>query len=506
MPIITSATMIVLAFIFGFVWPSVQHAFALLGTWMYDLGAFGAALYGMLNRLLLPLGLHHVINTLIWFQFGDYHGAHGEITRFFKHDPSAGLFLSGYFPIMMFGLPAACLAMIVAAKPHKRKAITGMLIGIAFTSFLTGVTEPIEYSFMFLSPLLYGIHALLTASSMAVSYLLGIHDGFGFSAGAIDYILNFRIAQKPILLIVQGLIYGGIYFVIFYSLIKRLNLKTPGREDDDDTIENNQRVLETLDSDDKYAVIAAQFIQDLGGVSNITSIDNCTTRLRLTVQDSQLADDHMLKKHGAHGVVKLNKKNIQVIVGTNVEFVADSMKKQLKSPFDLSQVSANLDIQNKPSFLPPKTNLVNVTFSSPLKGNLLNLEEVPDQVFSQKMMGEGFAIDPKNGIVISPINGKVTSVFPTKHAIGLLSDDGLEILIHIGIDTVNLKGEGFTVYVKEGEYITLGDILITFDLEGIKDKVPSVITPIIFTNLSENKHITIEQKEEVDLKEIIQIV
>nr|WP_246092829.1 PTS glucose transporter subunit IIA [Terrilactibacillus laevilacticus] len=182
------------------------------------------------------------------------------------------------------------------------------------------------------------------------------------------------------------------------------------------------------------------------------------------------------------------------------------MKKQLKSPFDLSQVSANLDIQNKPSFLPPKTNLVNVTFSSPLKGNLLNLEEVPDQVFSQKMMGEGFAIDPKNGIVISPINGKVTSVFPTKHAIGLLSDDGLEILIHIGIDTVNLKGEGFTVYVKEGEYITLGDILITFDLEGIKDKVPSVITPIIFTNLSENKHITIEQKEEVDLKEIIQIV
>ncbi len=244
---------------------------------------------------------------------------HGDIARFFAKDPSAGMFMTGFFPVMMFGLPATCFAMIATAKPEKRKMVTGMLAGLALTSFLTGITEPIEFSFMFLSPVLYGIHAVLTGISLFVTTSLGIHDGFSFSAGAIDYFLNFGIATKPLLLAGIGLIYATIYFVVFYFLIKKFNLKTPGREDD-----------EELATDDEAPVagsIGEAYVTALGGKDNLTVIDNCATRLRLQVKDANLVNESALKRAGARGVMKLSNTSVQVIVGTNVESVAEDMKK-----------------------------------------------------------------------------------------------------------------------------------------------------------------------------------
>lgn len=327
-PIVTSVTMILLAFIAGYAWPPVQAGIDGIGNWIIELGAVGSGIFGFLNRLLIPLGLHHVLNSLFWFQFGEFNGAAGDIARFFAGDPTAGGYMTGFFPIMMFGLPAAAFAIIATAKPENRKAVSGMFIGLALTSFLTGITEPIEFSFMFIAPLLYGVHALLTGVSMWLTSMLGIRDGFTFSAGAIDYLLNFNIAEKPLLLLLIGLIYAAVYFVLFYFLIRAFNLKTPGREDEDESLTEDEDTETTGGT--KYDKMASQFIKDIGGTENIDVIDNCATRLRLNVHDMNKVNESALKAHGAKGVMKLNKTNLQIIVGTNVEFVADAMKKQNK--------------------------------------------------------------------------------------------------------------------------------------------------------------------------------
>ncbi|NPC94769.1 PTS transporter subunit EIIC [Bacillus sp. WMMC1349] len=327
-PIMTAFSSMILAGIFGFVWIYVQQAIDAIGSWIIGAGVLGVGLFGLLNRLLLPLGLHHIINNMVWMVFGEYGGKTGDMSRFFAGDPNAGAFMTGFFPIMMFGLPAACLAIIAASKKHRRKAVTGFLIGLAFTSFLTGVTEPIEFTFMFLSPLLYGIHAVLTASAMAITHLLDIHHGFTFSAGVIDYLLNFGIATKPLLLIPIGLLYGLIYFIVFYFLITKLNLKTPGREDEDEP-KTNQFNQSTGAS--KYETLAVQYLEALGGEDNIETLNYCVTRLRLKICDASKVNETMLKTLGAKGIVKLNQHELQVIVGTGVEFLATEMEKHSSS-------------------------------------------------------------------------------------------------------------------------------------------------------------------------------
>ncbi|HEY4553546.1 MAG TPA: N-acetylglucosamine-specific PTS transporter subunit IIBC [Bacillaceae bacterium] len=328
-PIVTAVTMLLMGVLFGFIWPPIQDAINALGEWLIGAGALGVGVYGFLNRLLIPVGLHHVINSLVWFVFGEYNGATGDLHRFFAGDPDAGIFMTGFFPVMMFGLPAAALAMIAAAKKEKRKLVSGMLIGVGFTSFLTGITEPLEFMFMFLSPLLYFIHAVLMGTSMAVTYVLGIRDGFGFSGSALDFALNWGIATKPGLLIVVGLVYGVIYYFIFYFLIKKFDLKTPGREDDDEEgfIEQEGAVADSAGQHGKYAQLASEYMEGLGGKDNITNIDNCVTRLRMKVKDMSKVDEARLKRTGAKGVMKLSNTDVQVIVGTDVEFVADEMKK-----------------------------------------------------------------------------------------------------------------------------------------------------------------------------------
>ncbi|OPX04050.1 N-acetylglucosamine-specific PTS transporter subunit IIBC [Geobacillus sp. LEMMY01] len=323
-PIVTSLVMLVLALIFGYVWPPIQDGINAVGHWIVGAGAVGVGIFGFLNRLLIPVGLHHVLNSFVWFVFGEYNGKTGDLSRFFAGDPDAGIFMAGFFPIMMFGLPAAALAMIAAAKKERRKAVAGALLGVALTSFLTGITEPIEFLFMFLSPLLYVVHAVLTGLSLAVATMLDIHHGFTFSAGAIDFFLNYGIAKKPYLLIVQGLVYAVVYFVVFYFLITKLDLKTPGREDE---VEGEFADSGAAQSGVKYEDLAAKYIEALGGKDNLAQIDNCVTRLRLKVKDMSKVNEAELKRLGAKGVLRLNQTDLQVVVGTDVEFLANAMRK-----------------------------------------------------------------------------------------------------------------------------------------------------------------------------------
>lgn len=324
-PIVTAATMIVLAGIFGYIWPSIQAAINGIANWIIGAGAVGVFVFGFLNRLLIPLGLHHILNSFLWFVFGEYPKADGtmatgDLNRFFAGDPTAGGFMAGFYPIMMFALPAACFAIITMAKKENRTAITGAMLSVAFTSFLTGITEPIEFTFMFLAPILYVFHALLTEASMAVAYILGIKHGFTFSAGAIDYFLNMGLATNGWTLIPVGLIFGVAYYLVFVWAIKAFNLPTPGRIDETE---------DTTGGATDLREIAEAYINKLGGADNIDGVDSCITRLRMTLKDTTKVNDKELIQLGASGVLRPNKNNLQVVVGTKAELIADQIKKIL---------------------------------------------------------------------------------------------------------------------------------------------------------------------------------
>ncbi|MGV2620365.1 UNVERIFIED_CONTAM: N-acetylglucosamine-specific PTS transporter subunit IIBC [Halobacillus marinus] len=482
-PIITSLVMVILSFVLGYLWVYPQYALDAATGWILNAGEIGAGVYGVLNRLLIPVGLHHVINTFIWFDFGTFTTAadavvHGEINRFLNGDPNAGYFLAGFFPIMMFGLPAACLAMYMAAKKHRKAAVGGMLLSIALTSFLTGVTEPIEFSFMFLSPLLYVVHSILTGVAMALAYAFDIRHGFGFSAGLIDFALNYNIAENPVSLILIGLIMFVLYFVLFYFLIVKLDLKTPGREDEEDIMEEEQE-------ENAYDKKAARYLHALGGPDNIVSLDYCTTRLRLQMADREVVDEQALRRLGSKGVMKVGKTNVQVVVGTTVEFLASAMQKQIETgllPLSDSEKEKAGTMEQVES---EGYTLESDEFQMPVDGKILPLTEVPDQVFAQGMMGQGFAVDPAGDVFCSPVDGEVVQVFPTKHAVGIVMNNGLEILIHVGLDTVKLEGRGFESLVNAGQKVKKGTPLLRVDLNYVSKHAPSLITPIIFTNLKE---------------------
>lgn len=491
-PIITSAAMVVLAFVFGYLWVYPQYALDATTGWILNAGELGVGVYGVLNRLLIPVGLHHVINAFIWFDFGSFNTGtgdvvRGEINRFLNGDPNAGYFLAGFFPIMMFGLPAACLAMYMAAKKHRKAAVGGMLLSIALTSFITGVTEPIEFSFMFLSPLLYVVHSILTGVAMVLAFMFDVRHGFGFSAGLIDYVLNFNIAQNPLVLLVIGLLMGVIYFVVFYFLIVKLNLKTPGREDDDELADE-----ETTDESNGYEAKATKYLQALGGRENIKSLDYCTTRLRLQMENRDVVDEQALKRLGSRGVMKVGKNNLQVVVGTTVEFLATAIQKQMDDGIP-EQTSETDEMEEKAEAAHNLKTLKEDEFAMPIEGEVLPLEEVPDQVFAEGMMGQGFAVNPTGDVFHSPVDGKIVNVFPTKHAIGIENNDGLEILIHVGLDTVKLEGNGFETLVDAGQQVKKGDPLLRVDLEKVSAEAPSIITPVIFTNL-ESETVKVHKK------------
>jgi PTS system N-acetylglucosamine-specific IIC component len=337
-PIATGFVMLVLGVVLGLAWPPVQQGIDFIGQWLIGAGEIGLLIYGTLNRLLIVTGLHHILNSLVWFVFGSFEhlvdgklvAASGDLNRFFAGDKSAGLFMAGFFPVMMFGLPAACLAMYRAAKPQNKAAVGGVLFSMALTSFLTGVTEPIEFAFMFLAPALYLIHAVLTGISMAVMHTLNVHLGFGFSAGLFDYVLNFGIAQKPLLLIPVGIVYFIVYYGLFTFFIKKYNLLTMGRED--------TPVAAAVMAEGTGR--ARAFIGALGGAANLKSVDACTTRLRLEVVDNAKVDENALKALGARGLIKPAPGSVQVVLGPEADIISDEIRAALRNSSSEEQASA----------------------------------------------------------------------------------------------------------------------------------------------------------------------
>ncbi|NLI90245.1 MAG: PTS transporter subunit EIIC [Epulopiscium sp.] len=331
-PIVTGLFSMITGIVFGYVWPPIQNVIDIFANWMMNSGGVGEFSFGLFNRLLIPTGLHHVLNNMAWFTFGKFNGASGDLGRFFAQvpaeglmDPSAGIFMTGFFPIMMFGLPAAAFAMYVCAKKENKAVVGGALFSVAFTAFLTGITEPIEFMFMFLAPTLYLIHAILTGAVLALTSLMGIRHGFSFSAGAIDYFLNMGLATKGWLLIPIGLVVAVVYFLLFVFFIKKFDIKTPGREDDEEATGVKEAI-----ANQGVAEVAAAYLEKLGGIDNLKSIDSCITRLRLTVYDPEIIKDSDMKALGASGVIRPSKNTVQVIVGTSADLIAREMKKLSK--------------------------------------------------------------------------------------------------------------------------------------------------------------------------------
>ncbi len=313
-----------LAAVIGTAWPVLERGMDATSQAILGAGSLGLFAYGVLNRVLIVTGLHHILNNFAWFIVGDYHGATGDLKRFFAGDPTAGAFMSGFFPVMMFGLPGACLAMYHAARPERRAGVAGLLLSLALTSFLTGVTEPIEFTFMFLAPLLYAVHAVATGLAMVIMDLFGVRLGFSFSAGLFDYLLNFSHAQRPLLLLPIGAAYSALYYVVFRFCIARFDLATPGRERDEEAVAGSQPV--------RAGDRGAAFVAALGGGANLSEVEACTTRLRLVVVDGSAVDEAALRRLGARGVVRPSATGLQVVLGPIADQVAGEIRTALRSP------------------------------------------------------------------------------------------------------------------------------------------------------------------------------
>jgi len=333
-PIVAGAAGLVLAGVFGWGWPALEHGMDSLSRAILDSGEIGLFIYGVLNRLLIITGLHHVLNNLAWFIVGDYGGVTGDLNRFFAGDPSAGVFMSGFFPVMMFGLPAACLAMYHAAPTGRRRAAGGLLLSLALTSFLTGVTEPIEFTFVFLAPALYALHAVLTGTAMVLMDVLGVRLGFGFSAGLFDYLLNYGKATQPLLMLPVGALYFAVYYLAFRFVIARFDLKTPGRE-------SEEIPQPATGAAPDHAGNAAAFAAALGRIANIRALDACTTRLRVTVASQDAVDEAALRRLGARGLVRPSAEALQVVVGPVADQLAGDIRRQLRAPSQQAGESAD---------------------------------------------------------------------------------------------------------------------------------------------------------------------
>ncbi|GFH41107.1 N-acetylglucosamine-specific PTS transporter subunit IIBC [Lactococcus insecticola] len=486
-PIMTAFFSMIAAGILFFVWPAVYNALVAFGKVIVDMGPVGAGIYGFLNRILIVTGLHHALNSVFWFDVAGIN----DIGNFWASKGVkgvTGMYQAGFFPVMMFGLPAGAFAMYKNARPEHKKTTASLMLAAGFASFFTGVTEPLEFAFMFAAFPLYVIHSVLTGLSLFIAAFFHWTAGFAFSAGLVDYLLSLRIpiANYPLMLLVQGVVFAFIYYFVFDFAIKKFNLMTPGREIGSDETDED---LDDADSsfDDKFAALASKLLVGLGGSENLATIDNCTTRLRLTVNDTQKVDVDKIKKTGVPGVRVLDDTNVQIIVGTEVQFVADELTKRhtgqavstsktttSASPVTLQSVSISDEKE--------------LAFSAVATGEIEPLSAVNDGVFSEKMMGDGFAIIPSDDTVTSPIDGQVTTIFPTKHAFGLLSDNGVEVLVHIGLDTVELAGAPFDVKVIEGSQVKAGQTLALVDFAAVKSAGKKTDIIVVITNSDTISH------------------
>ncbi|MFF2093549.1 glucose PTS transporter subunit IIA [Paenibacillus sp. NPDC058174] len=453
-PLFVSAVSVVFSIAMVGIAPYIERMLVELGEIVASGGGFGVFLYGFVHRILVVFGLHHLVSHVFWFQIGGFETAdgsmvYGDLPRFFAGDPTAGYFMGGMYPTMMFALPAIAFAIIHEAREDLKPKIRKTFLSAALASFLTGVTEPVEFAFLFVAPYLFVVHALLSGVIMWVTYELGIRHGFSFSGGAIDYIINLHLATKGWLLIPIGIIVGIVYYVLFRWAINRFRIPTPGRE------EGSQ--LDEWAGDIPYR--APLILQAIGGKDNIIQMESCITRLRLKVANERLLDINALRNLGAAGVIRLGGGNVQVVFGTYSELIRGEMIKSIQR--DQAQV----------------------LFSSPMQGRMIPLEEVPDPIFSGKLVGEGVAFIPDKGELVSPVKGEIIHVYPTMHAVGIRTPEGLDVLLHIGIDTSQLGGKGyFNAVVKEGDEVLPGALLVKFDLQRIRKESKSIATPMVITN------------------------
>jgi glucose-specific phosphotransferase system IIBC component len=490
-PIVTSFAALLLGVVFSFIWPSIQTGIDTASDWVMDSPA-GPFFFGFIQRLLIPFGLHHIFQTPFYFTMGSFIDPStgkvvtGDMARFFAGDPTAGRFMAGLFPYMIFGLPAAALAMIHEAHPERRKAVSGILISAGLTSMLTGITEPVEFSFLFVAPVLFLIHAVLAGVSFTIMDLLHVHHGYTFSGGLIDYVLNYGLSTNGWIVIPVGIGFGFLYYFMFRFAIRKWDLKTPGREEEDEQQEGN-----TIQAGDLAANVLAAF----GGKDNIVDLDACITRLRVTVNRPENVQLDRLKALGAAGIWVMGS-SFQAIFG----IYSDLLKDEIKSIMT-GQRNSSIDEQGKTSDLLQEAALIKNSEAepiySPLTGKMLPITDVPDFMFAEKLMGDGFAIEPTEGLITAPAAGEILNVFPTKHAIGMKTTMGTEILIHIGIDTVKLAGQGFEPLVKEGDQVSAGQPLLRADLSYIKANARSILTPIVFTSLLDQKQLYVFQDDQV---------
>ena len=544
-PIISTVTYVGIGILMYFIWPAVQNGIFALGGLVTGTGYFGTLIFGIIKRALIPFGLHHVFYMPFWqtavggTMMVDGNLIQGGQNIFFAQLASSDVthfsadatrYFSGEFIFMIFGLPGAALAMYRCAKPEKKKAAGGLLLSAALACMFTGITEPIEFSFLFVAPMLFAVQVILAGSAYMVAHILNIAVGLTFSGGLLDLVI-FGVLQGNaktswLRIIPAGIVYFLLYYFLFSFLIKKFDLKTPGREDDDEETklytkaDVNARRTEAKEGescsqaenskDSRSAAIA----MGMGGRNNITSVDCCATRLRCSIADSSLVDEKLLKSTGAVGVI-VKGQGIQIIYGPQVTVIKSELEAYLAEEHEEDTAEATDDAENMGTKVTAETEAaVNLAESkniaenihklySPFQGVLKPITEAPDEAFASKAMGDGYLVMPENGTVVAPEDGEVMFVFPSKHAIGLKAADGTEYLLHIGVDTVKLNGEGFTVFVSDGQKIKKGEKLMEFDPSYIREHAVSDACIVIFTGLTEGESLSLEGEKQVKRLELI---
>ena len=503
-PIICSVVFLAVGVVMYYLWGFVQLGISQLGKLVLQSGYAGTLLYGIIERALIPFGLHHVFYMPFWqTELGGAMLIDGKIVSgaqniFFAElaskstetfSVSATRFMSGKFPFMMFGLPAAALAMYKTARPEKKKAVGGLLLSAALTSLITGITEPLEFTFLFVAPLMYAVHCVLAGISYMLMHVLNVGVGMTFSGGLIDFtlfgVLQGNAKTNWIWIVIVGLAYAVLYYFLFYFMIKKFGFKTPGREaDDEETRLYTRKDVEarkSAESKNKADLTSALILKGLGGKANISDLDCCATRLRVTIVDAGKVDEKLLKSSGASGVVRKGD-GVQVVFGPQVSVVKSRLEDFLETP-DAERLDEIFPEEKAPE--KPQISAKEITLFSAVSGKAIPLSEVEDEVFSEEILGAGAAVEPSEGKLFSPCDATVLSVLDTKHAINLRSKDGAEILLHIGIDTVKLGGKFFEAHVTNGAEVKRGDLLISFDIESIKSAGFKTTTPLVVCNSDE---------------------
>ena len=519
-PIISTIVYMFVGILLYFVWPVVQNGIYALGSLVTGSGYVGTLIFGLIKRALIPFGLHHVFYMPFWqTAVGGTMEVAGQMVQggqniFFAQladsanivhfSADATRYFSGEFIFMIFGLPGAALAMYQCAKPEKKKAAGGLLLSAALACMATGITEPLEFSFLFVAPALFVVQVILAGSAYMIAHMLNIAVGLTFSGGFLDFFL-FGILQGNektswMRIIPVGIIYFCLYYFIFKFMIKKFDFKTPGREDDDtetklytkaDVNARKEAQTDGTTSADKEDARSEAITRGLGGKKNISDVDCCATRLRCTVHEPGRVNDSILKATGATGVVHRGN-GVQVIYGPNVTVIKSNLEDYLeKAPDTYAETEAAKaeETEVQPQEAQGQKVIETITVCSPITGLAADLSTVPDEAFAGKMMGDGAAVTPEDPYVRAPEDGEVAFVFDTKHAIGFVMDSGVSILIHVGIDTVKLNGEGFEALVESGQTVKKGDPMLKLDLEYLKAHAPSLVSPVLCTELEDNQRI-----------------